>query len=113
MILAGDIGGTHTRLALFDEQINRKQLHVFDSKDYRSLEEPLAAFVGKANVRVNGACFGIAGPVVKGVVKTTNLPWTVEIARLARELQLPDSRVHLINDLQANASGIACFATTT
>lgn len=98
MILAGDIGGTHTRLLLFEQGEERK----FLSKDYRSLEEIVREFLGSK--KVEKACFGVAGPVRDGVCKTTNLPWVIDAAKMSQTLHIPV--VHLLNDLEANAYGL-------
>ena len=111
MILAGDIGGTHARLALFD--VSRGQyapvsLTVFPSHQFPSLDAIAAKFVATTNVHPEAACFGIAGPVVNDRVEATNLPWTVEARSLAGQLQI--EKVKLINDLEANAWGIPALA---
>lgn len=107
MILAGDIGGTNTRLAFFDAANGRaRQLSatVFPSRQYRGLDEILNKFLEESSLRPDVACFGVAGPVRNGRVETSNLPWIVESKRLASELSLEN--VLLINDLEANAWGI-------
>jgi glucokinase len=108
MILAGDIGGTNTRLAFFDIKGSRLQRlveQVYPSHDHRNLEEIVRAFVSTHPQPVEHACFGIAGPVRHGRCEATNLPWVVESRRLAQEVGL--ETVGLINDLEANAYGIA------
>ena len=108
MILAGDIGGTHARLAFFQSQnghLTPVAEGVFPSRDHSGLDEIVGQFVAKQSLRPDVACFGVAGPVRNGKVETSNLPWTVEAARLAGELHLPSTM--LINDLEANAWGIA------
>lgn len=108
MILAGDIGGTNARLAFFQTQNGQLRLTaegVFPSREHRGLDEIVARFVESHGTHPDLACFGIAGPVRNGRVETSNLPWTVDAARLASELQLPSTM--LINDLEANAWGIA------
>jgi glucokinase len=110
MILAGDIGGTSTRLAAFeihDSRLVTIAEEVFPSRKFNGLEEIAAAFVVPRNLKIDRACFGIAGPVQNGSVKTPNLAWTVETAQLARTLGLPT--VSLINDLEANAYGVAAL----
>jgi glucokinase len=110
MILAGDIGGTHSRLAFFDASGNKLRLvssAVFPSREYPSLDEIASKFVAGSSVHADTACFGIAGPVRNGRVEASNLPWVVESTRLASELHL--SKVSLINDLEANAWGIAAL----
>lgn len=108
MILAGDIGGTNARLAFFDFQNGRYNLvsgSVFPSHEYSGLEQIVSEFLETSEVRPDRACFGIAGPVRNGRVETSNLPWIVESTRLAERMQL--KKVALINDLEANAWGIA------
>lgn len=108
MILAGDIGGTHARLAYFVPQNGRLTVAaegVFPSRDHSGLDEIVTQFVSAQSQKPDVACFGVAGPVRNGKVETSNLPWTVEAARLASELRLPSAL--LINDLEANAWGIA------
>ncbi len=107
LILAGDIGGTSTRLAYFDTASGMSVPVVedrFSSRDAGSLDEIVARFAGAHGLKAERACFGIAGPVRQGRVKTPNLPWSVEAATLARDLGL--EQVLLINDLEANAYGI-------
>ena len=108
MILAGDIGGTHARLAFFQSKnghLTPVAEGVFPSRDHSGLDEIVGQFVAKQSLRPDVACFGVAGPVRNGKVETSNLPWTVEASRLAGELHLPSTM--LINDLEANAWGIA------
>jgi glucokinase len=108
MILAGDIGGTNTRLAYFDvekESLKLVLLKVFPSRRYRALEEILAEFVSAHKRPVERACFGVAGPVKRGRCVTSNLPWEVDARLLAYQLDL--ATVALVNDLEANAYGIA------
>jgi glucokinase len=107
MILAGDIGGTHARLAFFESANGRFSLvsaSVFPSREYSGLDEIVAKFVDTANLRPDTACFGIAGPVRNGRVEASNLPWIIESKRLADELKI--KKALLINDLEANAWGI-------
>jgi glucokinase len=107
MILAGDIGGTHARLAFFDVVNGRFSLvsaSIFPSREYSGLDEIVAKFVDTANLSPDTACFGIAGPVRNGRVEASNLPWVIESKRLADELKI--KKAFLINDLEANAWGI-------
>ena len=107
MILAGDIGGTHTRMALFEEDQGRLRTvlnRVYSSRDYKSLDEIVRLFIGNETLNVSAACFGIAGPVMHGRVSTPNLAWMVDALPLARLVRV--EKLWLINDLQAHASGI-------
>lgn len=106
LVLAGDIGGTKTNLALFSVQ--GEKLHVetertFQSKPYSGLTPILKEF-GHDQRGIEAVCFGIAGPVVDGRVKTTNLPWIVDTEKLRRALKI--DAVYLLNDLEASAYGI-------
>ncbi len=102
-ILAGDIGGTNTRLALFDADGRLLcPLQKFPSKNYPNLSTIVAEFLSEEKVDV--ACFGIAGPIEGGLCRATNLPWIVDSRILQEENSI--GSVHLINDLLANAYGI-------
>ena len=108
-ILAGDVGGTKTRLGLFS--VSRDQCHLFfektfSSKQYRGLEPMVKEFLG-GQKRIASACFGVAGPVFNGRARVTNLPWVIDTKSLQRALGL--QRVELINDLVANACGISAL----
>ena len=109
MILAGDVGGTKTRLAYF--QTEGKHLkpvveQIFLSQEHKDLSEIVSKFVSAHKLPTEHACFGVAGPVRNGrcEIETPNLAWVVDARQLARELRL--KKVELINDLEANAHGI-------
>jgi glucokinase len=107
MILAGDIGGTNARLAYFQPQNGDLRLvseTVFPSREFRDFGEIVCKFLKESSTHPEVACFGIAGPVHDGRVATSNLPWTIEQARLAQQIHLPATL--LINDLEASAWGI-------
>jgi len=110
MILAGDIGGTKTNLALFDgDGRDPVELETFASREHDGLESMVKAFLAEHPVPIEAASFGVAGPVRDGTyVDTTNLAWPVEGHRIARLVGL--DRVGLLNDLEANAWGIAVLA---
>ncbi len=105
MILAGDIGGTKTHLALCDLQegvpviVKQQQ---FASRAFDSLGDVITAF--DTDVPISAACFGIAGPVIEGRCRTTNLPWEITEERLKQQLQT--LHVKLLNDLEATAYGM-------
>lgn len=111
MILAGDIGGTSTRLGLFGGDASRLEpvrVESYRSRDYQSLGAIAAEFLGPNPPEILAACFGIAGPVRHGRVAGPNLAWEVHDQALAQELSVPN--VTLINDLEANAYGIPALA---
>jgi glucokinase len=107
MLLAGDIGGTTTRLALVSPQDGPRKFlaeQEYRSADYVGLQSVVAAFLGSTGGHATSACFDVAGPVVRGRAHLTNLPWDLEEAALCHGLGLP--RVTLLNDLQAIAYAI-------
>ena len=109
MILGGDIGGTHTRLALFDDDGRRLADHPereYPSRDHASLDVIVRCFVDETHARPGAACFGIAGPVKDGRSVATNLPWIVDAAELGRQL---GARAWVINDLEATAWGLGAL----
>ena len=108
MLLAGDIGGTKTNLAIYSfEQGLRKPLAqaTFPSAMYTSLEALVRTFLAQINLTVDRASFGVAGPVIAGQATITNLPWVMDEKELAETLNL--SSVRLLNDLDAVAHAIA------
>lgn len=110
MILAGDIGGTSTRLALFevrDRCLSPVVERAYPSREYGGLIQIVRKFLAEHRQPIEHASFGIAGPVVDGRVQTPNLPWVVDDQDMARELGLGVTR--LINDLEANAYGVAAL----
>jgi glucokinase len=111
LILAGDIGGTNTRLAWFevvDGALEPGAARTYGSQRYAGLAEIVLAFLQEAPGRLRRACFGIAGPVRNGRVEATNLPWVVDAQGLAGRLGLDE--VLLVNDLEANAWGLAALS---
>ena len=112
MILAGDIGGTKTNIAFFEDGGRPKVVaqQTFPSREHAGLEEIVGQFISHHALRVRHAAFGVAGPVRNGRCEATNLPWVVDAATLAAELGIRD--VWVINDLEASAYGIAALAPT-
>lgn len=107
LVLAGDIGGTKTHLALFSvhrEKLRSESVRTFPSKRYSGLVPVLKEFLATEQTKIDSACFGIAGPVVDGTVKTPNLPWMIDTVELRHALKL--DAVSLLNDLEAGAYGI-------
>lgn len=107
MILAGDVGGTKTVLALVERGGTARQplrAARFPSADYDSLGAIVRDFLDGGE-SVTHAAFGIAGPVVDQNVETTNLPWQVH-GRQMSEL-LAGAEVLLLNDLEATGWGLA------
>jgi len=106
LVLAGDIGGTKTRLGLFciSEAGSRSLTSAtYPSKAYSRLESIIDEFL-QGHERISAASFGVAGPLVNSIAVATNLPWKISEASLGRFLKV--KKISLINDLVANAYGI-------
>ena len=94
MLVAGDIGGTKTDLAIFSTEagphapLAQTKVHSADYPSLQAIVKEFKEFLEKANKPVDQACFAVAGPVIGGRVKTTNLPWVIEENALAQELNL-------------------------
>ncbi len=115
MILAGDVGGTKTALALFD--VRRRGVAVvregvLPSQGYAALQDAIRQFLLEGpRASIDAACVGVAGPVIDGRCAATNLPWVVDEASLAACLST--TRVKLINDLEAAGHGVLGLKRTS
>jgi glucokinase len=108
VILAGDIGGTNTRLALFDGDPREPvALSIVPSRSVSGLEEAVNRFLADHSSKLRAAAFGVAGPIQDGRAVGVNLPWEVDAASVADTLGL--DRVRLLNDLEANATGLSAL----
>ena len=104
MIIAGDTGGTKTLMALCDDSGAVVREAIFHAAEFPSLEAILDRFLADGPpAAIASGCFGVAGPVVDGVAKITNLPWNITEAALSA--RLGGAPVRLLNDLQATALG--------
>src|SRR6201987_2472791 len=107
MLIAGDIGGTKTDLAIYSNEsgphvpLAETERH---SADYPSLQAMVAEFLSQVKMSVDVASFDVAGPVINGRVKTTNLPWVMDETKLVADLDL--QAAHLMNDLEAVARAV-------
>jgi glucokinase len=112
MILAGDIGGTNSRLAFFSERGGRLEPvaeGTYASRRHVNLQAIVRKFVSAHDLPVDVACFGVAGPVRNGRTEAVNLAWAVDARELAQAL--PRSAISLLNDLEAHAYGVAMLAS--
>lgn len=107
MLLAGDVGGTKTSLAVYDPAIGLRESlaeATLPSAHFPSLEMLVSAFLAGIEFKVTRACFGVAGPVVSGRAAITNLPWVMDERQLQEELNLTE--VRLLNDLESIAYAV-------
>jgi glucokinase len=108
IVLAGDVGGTKTNLALYDKRgsglipIRETSLQ---SRQFDSLEAAIQRFLeGGPRQALDAACLGVAGPVVEGRCVATNLPWIIDEQVLSRAI--PAAKVRLLNELEAAGYGV-------
>src|ERR1700751_3958114 len=119
MILAGDVGGTKSNLALLDGKGDRFRvvfIHRYPSHEYTRFEDIIDDFLGRGRDflsatptgRIQAAGFGVAGPVIGREVRITNLSWGIDADALDR--QLGTRHIVLLNDLEATGYSLACLA---
>jgi glucokinase len=108
IVLAGDVGGTKTNLALYDRRgsglipVRETSLQ---SRQFDSLEAAIQRFLESGpRQTIDAACLGVAGPVVEGRCVATNLPWIIDEQALSRAI--PAAKVRLLNDLEAAGYGV-------
>src|SRR5438105_227765 len=107
LLLAGDVGGTKVDLAVVSRERGARQplaKRRYASSSYASLADMVRDFLREASMEVEAACLDVAGPVIGGEARLTNLPWEISEGSLAGALDL--ERVWLLNDLVATASAI-------
>lgn len=106
-VVAGDIGGTSARLALYEVSGQVPRLlarRTYASRDHAGVEPVLSAFLAEAGIRPDAIALGVAGPVRDGTCRATNLPWVIAAESVAAATGI--ARVRLLNDLEAAAWGI-------
>jgi len=119
MILAGDIGGTKSNLALLDGKGDRFRVvfnHRYPSHEFTRFEDIIDDFLSRGRDflsaaptgRIQAAGFGVAGPVIGRGVRITNLSWGIDADALDR--QLGTRHIVLLNDLEATGYSLACLA---
>ena len=109
MLLAGDVGGTKTRLGLFKVIGSRPPqvaAHEYSTHDFPSLAAMIEDFreAAGSSSMIDAACFGVAGPVIANVGHLTNVPWRVDGDEIAGRFSIP--RVSILNDLEALARSV-------
>lgn len=118
-VLVADIGGTKTNMGIFS--INEQQPDslfeaTYISNEHQSIEEIITLFLAAAGTQdnasemlnfISGACFGVAGSVKNNYSKVTNLPWVIDGNKIQQQFDW--QRLDLLNDLEANAWGIAAL----
>lgn len=107
MLLAGDIGGTKTHLAIFSPEAGPRAALLeasFPSVRYPSLEAIVQDFMAQVRFPIERASFGVAGPVARGRATITNLPWVIDAQQIQQAFHLQS--VLLLNDLESIANAV-------
>lgn len=112
-VLAGDVGGTSTRLGVFDLSSSRPRAvaaRTFRTLDFGDLSAMISTFLDSdaRAASIAAACFGVAGPVTGDVADLTNVPWRVQAKRIAAAFGF--AHVSLLNDLEAMAYAVPVLA---
>jgi glucokinase len=107
IILAGDIGGTKANMLL--SRFSSRGLETiketrYASQDYPSFIDILTNFL-EGQDRPENICFSVAGPIVEGKVKFTNLSWNIDSMEISKHVG--GSTVAILNDLESTAYGLA------
>jgi glucokinase len=106
-VLAGDVGGTHARLAAVDVDettVSVRRFQQYDSRAFPGIAPIALDFVSRGDEEFERATFGVACPVTDGECVTPNLPWKVSARNIAGETGIAATSV--INDLHAMAYGV-------
>jgi glucokinase len=108
-VLAGDVGGTKTNLALFkatETSVDLIHEETYPSSKYSTCVEVLQQYLSDhPDSKPDRLCMGVAGPVFQGKVDLTNLSWHLDSEEISRVLKIKS--VFLINDLEATSYGLA------
>ncbi|MBS1948430.1 MAG: glucokinase [Bacteroidetes bacterium] len=108
-VLAGDVGGTKTNLAVFElaeGKLEKRAETTYHSAQFISLTDIIKRFLAENNLqKPDRICAGVAGPTIRGVAKITNLSWSIDSKNIQQETGV--EKVHLLNDLEATAYGLA------
>lgn len=111
IVLAGDVGATKTNLAIFEligDRLVSLQEASYPTNDYKSLTELTDQFTKKLAIRPDAVCFGVAGPVLNGHAKLSNIEWEIDRSFLSQHF---NTNVQVINDLEANAYGLTTLGS--
>lgn len=107
VILAGDIGGTKANILLSHyskEGLKTIKEDRYASKDFHSFSDILQHFL-LGQQQPDKICFSVAGPVIDGKVKFTNLSWHIDAEDISKHFG--GSPVAILNDLESTAYGLA------
>lgn len=104
--LVGDIGGTHSRLALAEIRGDEVQLltqTTYLNRDADDLGTLMERFLAN-QAPPTSLCLAVAGPVEADRARLTNLAWSIDAGALAGRFGI--ARARLINDFEAVVHGL-------
>lgn len=107
MLLAGDIGGTKSRLAIFAVRGGIRaplREEVLPSGHFSGIDALIGEFLKRSGHFVDRACLALAGPVIDGRAAVTNLPWIADAEAIRRTFGFLS--VQLLNDVAATARAV-------
>ncbi len=101
--LVADIGGTNTRIALFDSHLAEfRHLVTYTNRDYPHFEDVIATWLASLpETAPDRACVAIAALLARDQVVMTNMEWSFSRSAIARRFGF--KRIRWINDFEANA----------
>jgi glucokinase len=100
--LIGDIGATHTRLAICDiDELSVNHFVVFQTKMFPSLQDALRHYLQSVPIKPRSAGFAVAGAVTEDTIAMTRAPWTFDPAEIGAACGA--ARIHFVNDFEAQA----------
>ena len=114
--LAVDLGGTHVRFRLVEDEDGARPrprpVHVVETRGVASFEAALGQWRERAGVygRLDAVAVAAAGPVAGDRVRITNLGWTLDARGIERSLGA--GRCLLVNDVTAVAWALPRLGTS-
>ncbi|WP_461538190.1 glucokinase [Spongorhabdus nitratireducens] len=108
-VLVGDIGGTHSRLALAvidrDNSVELENTWIKPTRDFASFQALLQSYQNEQNSTLpDNAVFGVAGPVFGDEITPSNLPWPISISRTQQQFGFDQLRME--NDFTILAAAL-------
>lgn len=107
LVLAGRIGGSKTTLAVFNYQngtFKQMAYEQYNTKRFKNFYAMLKNFLKVVKTVPKSACFAAAGPCHDNICKMTNMPWTIDAAKISKLFGI--RKVTVINDYEGIAFGV-------
>ena len=108
-VLLADIGGTHARFAILKSG-KVSDVYRYRCSDFKSAYMAIHSFLLMQTVMPKSAVIAMAGVIIDGKGKWTNLPWVLDEKKLKKQFGFRS--VLLVNDLIPQGEGISCLKKT-